>query len=165
MVTTNILTRSSVKASLEKAISLAKVQHPNEAFVSLPEPSPIPEAWKLTPKYFPSHPRQEGKDDQDLLTLLQGKGFHASGAFSNGQVELAVVNSLGVEAYQKYSDLFFHLIAENGKGTGYASFVARDPDQFDIDSLAQEAIRKVSKSRADFRLNPESTKSFLSLML
>jgi PmbA protein len=56
-----------------------------------------------------------------------------------------VVNSLGVEAYQKYSDLFFHLIAEDGRGTGYASFVSRDPDRFDIDSLAQKAVLKASK--------------------
>ena len=76
---------------------------------------------------------------------MKGKGFHASGAFSNGEVELAVVNSLGVEAYQKYSDLFFHLIAENGRGTGYASFVSRDPDRFDIDSLAKRPVGKASK--------------------
>ena len=58
---------------------------------------------------------------------------------------MAVVNSLGVEAYQRFSDLFLHLIVENEKSSGYASFVARDPDQLDADSLAQEAIRKTSK--------------------
>jgi predicted Zn-dependent protease len=56
-----------------------------------------------------------------------------------------VVNSLGVEAYQRYSDLFFHLIAEDQKSSGYASFVSRDPDQLHIDSLAKEAIEKASK--------------------
>jgi predicted Zn-dependent protease len=56
-----------------------------------------------------------------------------------------VVNSLGVEAYQKFSDLFLHLIVENEKSSGYASFVARDPDQLDIESLTQEAISKTSR--------------------
>jgi predicted Zn-dependent protease len=59
-------------------------------------------------------------------------------------VELAVVNSLGVEAYQLYSDLFFHLIAGDGKGSGYASFVSRDPERLDIPTLAEEAVRKAS---------------------
>jgi predicted Zn-dependent protease len=60
-------------------------------------------------------------------------------------VELAVINSLGVEAYQRFSDLFLHLIVENEKSSGYASFVARDPDQLDVDSLAREALGKTSK--------------------
>jgi predicted Zn-dependent protease len=79
------------------------------------------------------------------LKQVKEKGCEASGAFSNGGVELAVVNSLGVEVYQKFSDLFLHLIVENEKSSGYASFVARDPDQLDIDSLAQEAIKKTSQ--------------------
>jgi PmbA protein len=146
VVATNILTRSSVKASIERAIALAKVQHPNDAFVSLPEPSSIPYLETYCEGISRLTPAKKAKMIKALLRLLRGKGFDASGAFSNGQVELAVVNSLGVEAYQKYSDFFFHLIAENGRGTGYASFVARDPDSFDIDALAQEAICKVSKA-------------------
>jgi len=50
-----------------------------------------------------------------------------------------------VETYQKFSDLFLHLIVENDKSSGYASFVARDPDQLDVDALAEEALRKTSK--------------------
>ncbi len=146
VVTTNILTRSSVKASIERAIALARVQHPNDAFVSLPEPSSIPRLETYSGGISRLTPAKKAKMIKALLRLLRGKGFDASGAFSNGQVELAVVNSLGVEAYQKYSDLFFHLIAENGRGTGYASFVGRDPDPFDIDALAQEAICKISKT-------------------
>jgi PmbA protein len=150
VVTTNILTRSSVRASIERAIALAEVQHPNDAFVSLPEPSSIPRLETYSEGISRLTPAKKAKMIKALVRLLRGKGFDASGAFSNGQVELAVVNSLGVEAYQKYSDLFFHLIAENGRGTGYASFVARDPDPFDIDSLAQEAICKVSKTEPIF---------------
>ena len=56
-----------------------------------------------------------------------------------------MVNSVGVEAYQKFSDLFLHVIAENEKSSGYASFVARDPDELDVDALAKEAIGKISK--------------------
>jgi predicted Zn-dependent protease len=82
---------------------------------------------------------------KNLLRRAKEKGCRASGAFSNGEVALAVVNSLGVEAYQKFSDLFLHLIVENEKSSGYASFVARDPDQLDVDALAQEAIGKTSK--------------------
>ena len=145
VVTTNILSRPSVKASLERAISLARVQRPNEAFVSLPGPKPIAEIETFSKNISSLTPARKAKMIKGLLTSLKEKGFYASGAFSNGEVELAVVNSLGVEAYQRYSDLFFHLIAEDGRGTGYASFVSRNPDQFDIDALTQEALLKASR--------------------
>jgi predicted Zn-dependent protease len=50
-----------------------------------------------------------------------------------------------VETYQQYSDLFFHLIAEDEKGSGYASFVSRDPGELNVEALADEAIGKTSR--------------------
>ena len=145
VVTTNILNYSSVKDSLNKAISLAKVQHPNDEFISLPEPQPIPKVGTFSKKIERLTPDKKVKMIKDLFTLVKERGFRPSGAFSHGDVELTVVNSLGVEAYQRYSDLFFHLIVEDEMGSGYASFVSRDPDQLDIESLAKEAIAKASK--------------------
>jgi PmbA protein len=145
VVTTNIFLPSSLKKSLRKAISLARVQQANNEFVSLPGPEPIPEIETFSKNRSRLTPNQKVRTVQSLLRRVKEKGCKASGAFSNGEVELAVMNSLGVEAYQKFSDLFLHLVVENEKSSGYASFVARDPDQLDVDSLAQEAIGKTSK--------------------
>jgi PmbA protein len=145
VVTTNMLQPSSVKNLIQKAISLAKVQRPNDEFISLPEPKPIPVIDTFSINIDHLTPSGKVKMIKNVFSLAKGKGFRASGAFSNGEVELAVANSLGVEAYQKYSDLFFHLIVRDGENTGYASFVSRDPDQLNIESLTEEAIGKASK--------------------
>jgi PmbA protein len=145
VVTSNIFLPSSIRKSLQKAISLAKVQQSNDEFISLPGPKPIPEIETFSKNSKRLTPNQKVRTVQSLLRRVKEKGCQASGAFSNGEVELAIVNSLGVEAYQKFSDLFLHLIAENEKSSGYASFVARDPDQLDVDALAQEAVVKTSK--------------------
>jgi predicted Zn-dependent protease len=145
VVTTNILRPSSLRKSLQKAISLAKVQQPNDEFVSLPGPEFLPETKTLSENISRLTPNNKMGMIKKLLRRVKEKGCRGSGAFSNGEVEMAVVNSLGVEAYQKFSDLFLHLIVENEKSSGYASFVARDPDRLDVDSLAQEAILKTSK--------------------
>jgi predicted Zn-dependent protease len=145
VVTTNIVQPSSFKKILQKAISLAKVQHPNEEFISLPEPKPIPEVETFSGNIRHLTPNQKVRMVKSLLRRVKEKGCKASGAFSNGEVELAVFNSLGVEAYQKFSDLSLHLIVENEKSSGYTSFVARDPNQLDIDSQVQEAIKKTSR--------------------
>jgi PmbA protein len=145
VITTNIFLPSSVKQSLEKAISLAEVQQPNDEFISLPGPKSIPEIETFSKKRSGLTPHQKVRMVKSLLRRVKEKGCQASGAFSNGEVVLAVVNSLGVEAYQKFSDVFLHLIVENEKSSGYASFVARNPDPLDVDSFAQEAIGKTSR--------------------
>ena len=148
VVTTNILHPSSVKDSLQDAISLAKVQRPNDEFIALPGPETTPKIDTFCKSIHRLTPERKVKIVKSILSLAREKGARASGAFSHGSVELAVANSLGVEAYQEYSDLFVHLIAENEEGSGYASFVSRDPDRLDIDSLAEEAIRKTSTKGA-----------------
>lgn len=144
VVTTNMVKPSQLKASLEKAVSLSRSQQPNEEFQSLPEPKPIPGVDTFCKTIEGLTPEKKVKVIKRLVSLAKARGFKASGAFSNGRVELAVVNSLGVEVYQLYSDLFFHLIVGNGKSSGYASFVSRDPEELNVETLAEEAIRKAS---------------------
>jgi len=145
VVTTNILKPSSLKDSLQKAISLARDQQPNEEFISLPGREPIPNMDTFSENIDRLTPDKKVKVIKNLFSKVKERGLRASGAFSQGKVELMVVNSLGVEAYQRFSDLFFHLIAENKESSGYASFVSRDPDQLDIEALAEEAIWKASR--------------------
>ncbi len=142
VLTTNRLSRSSLRDLLRKAISITEVQHPNEDFVSLPTSQSIPEINTFHENIKSLTPNRKVKVINDLFKIVKEKRLQASGSFSNGAVEVAVVNSLGVEAYQRYSDLVFHLIVEKDGGSGYASYVSRDPAQLDIDSLAKEAIEK-----------------------
>jgi len=144
VVTTNILQPSAIKTLVQKAISLAKIQPANEDFVSLPGPKPIPEINTFCKNIRRLTPERKVKIIQEIKTLVQENGLSVSGAFSHGEVELAVVNSLGAEAYQKFSDLFLHLIVQNGKGSGYASFVSRDLDQLQVEPLVKAAVAKAS---------------------
>jgi predicted Zn-dependent protease len=148
VITTNLLHPSSLAEALQRAISLAKIQRPNEAFVSLPAPKPLPKIDTFFENVDHLTPVRRAKTVKELLSLAKEKGCSASGAFSVGKVEVAAVNSLGVEAYQSYSDVFLHMIAENRKNSGYASFVSRDAEQLDIEAFAEEATRKVSRDEA-----------------
>jgi len=105
-VTTNIFLPSSLKKSLQKAVSLAKVQQPNEEFISLPEPKSIPEIETFSKKMNFLTPNQKVKVIKTLLRRVKekrGKGF---GAFSEGEVELAVVNSLGWKPTKNFLTCF-----------------------------------------------------------
>ncbi len=145
VVTTNALHASSLRELLERALLLAKTQKPREDFRSLPGPQPIPEIQTFSEAIDRLTPARKVDVLRGLFRQAGEKGFQTSGAFSHGKVEVLVVNSLGVEAYQAYSDLFIHLIAEKGTSTGYASFVARDADGLDLERLGNEAMEKASK--------------------
>ena len=145
VVTTNILTPSSLKAALERAASLARLLPPNEDFRSLPTPRPIAEIKTFFESIRRLTPQKKVKVVEEVMTLVKENGCRASGAFSHGEVQVAVVNSLGGEAYQEYSDLFFHLIVQDGNSTGYSSFVSRDPGQLQVEPLVRAAFSKVSK--------------------
>jgi len=172
VVTTNLLQPSSLRTTLAKAVSLAQVLPPNPDFVSLPLPRPIMEATTFHENIHRLTPGKKVKAIQEARGLVKEKGADLSGAFSHGIVEVAVLNSLGVETYQKYSDLFFHLIAQNEQGSGYASFVSRDPDQLQIESLARAAVSKISKGKAievppgeyEVILEPEAVQELLTFM-
>lgn len=153
VVTTNQVQSGSVQKILQQAITLAQAQPPNENFISLPNPVMIPEIETFFKNIGRLSPIQKVRRVNDLIKQVNEKGCEASGAFSSGVVELAVINSLGVEAYQKFSDLFFHLIVRKEDESGYASFVARDPDSLDVGALAQEALRKISR-REPIQIDP-----------
>jgi PmbA protein len=144
VVTTNSWQPDSVKPLLQKAIAMARVLPPNEQFRSLPGPKPLPEMNTYCSTVDRLTPDRKVKIIKDLIKRMKPKGLKVSGAFSNGVVESAVVNSLGVEAYQLYSDLVLHFISEGEKNTGYAHFVGRDPEQLNLEELAEEAARKVT---------------------
>jgi predicted Zn-dependent protease len=172
VVTTNLLLPSSLPATLEKAVSLAQCSPPNLDFVSLPPARPIPEVNTFFEGIRRLNPGKKVKVVQELMGLVKEKGASISGAFSHGVVEVAVLNSQGVAAYQKYSDLFIHLIAQNEHGSGYASFVSRDPDRLQIESLAQSALSKISVEKPveippgeyEVILEPDAAHEFLSFM-
>ena len=92
VVTTNLFQPSSVRQFLQKAISLAKVQQPNDEFISLPGPKSIPVIETFSENRSRLTPHQKVRMVKSLLRRVREKGCKASGAFSNGEVVLAVVN-------------------------------------------------------------------------
>ncbi len=171
-VTTNVLHRASLGNTLEKAISLARSLPPNPDFLSFPRPKPISEVRTYFEDIRSLTAGRKVEIVRQAMALAGEKGARVSGAFSHGVVKVAVVNSLGVEARQKYSDLFFHVIAQNDQGSGYAGFVSRDPSQLQIEALTQAAVSKISGTTPievppgeyEVILEPEAVNELLAFM-
>jgi PmbA protein len=172
VVTTNLLSPPSLRTALEKGISLARSLPPNPDFRSLPKAKPIPEVNTFFEGIRRLTPGRKIKAIQEIMDLVKERRASVSGAFSHGTVGIAVLNSLGVEAFQQYSDLSLHLIAHKDHGSGYAGFVSRDPDRLETESLARSAVSKISVERPveippgeyEVILEPDAAHEFLSFM-
>ncbi len=148
VLTTNVLQPSSFTATLERAVSLARFLPPNPDFLSFPQPKPIAAVKTYYEGIRSLTPGRKVQIIREAMSLAGDRGSRLWGAFSHGTVEVAVANSLGVEACQEYSDLFFHSIAQNDRGSGYASFVSRDPAQLRVQALIEAAVSKISDQKA-----------------
>ena len=85
VVTTNLLRPSSVRDALQRAICLAKIQHPNEEFISLPKPRPIPEMDTFSKNIDRLTPDRKVKVIKSLFTRVKKKGLRAQGPFLMGR--------------------------------------------------------------------------------
>ena len=81
VVTTNIIQPSSLRKSLRKAMSLAKAQQPNDEFISLPGPKPVPEVETFSENISRLTPNQKVRVTKNLLKQVKEKRCRASGAF------------------------------------------------------------------------------------
>src|SRR4030043_712883 len=86
VVTTNIFLPSLLKKSLQKAISLAKVQLPNDEFISLTGPKPIPEIETFSKNISHLTPNQKVKMIKSLFRRVKERGTKLLGAFQMGRV-------------------------------------------------------------------------------
>ncbi|HSR12858.1 MAG TPA: hypothetical protein VLS90_15550, partial [Thermodesulfobacteriota bacterium] len=150
VVTTNALDARTLKETLEDSMGLARLLPPKHDFVSLPGPRPIAPAKTFFENIRLLTPQKKVGIIRDLSKVVRESGCRVSGAFSHGTVEVSVANSLGVEAYQQYSDIFMHLILQSGAdqdggGSGYAAFASRDCGGFDWEPLAREAVSKARR--------------------
>jgi predicted Zn-dependent protease len=86
-----------------------------------------------------------------MISEAEEVGASAAGSLSNGYMEFAVANSLGVQAYNKQSLASLTTVMTTDSGFGYADRIARRISDFDPIDAAAEAAARAAQSR-----NPET---------
>jgi predicted Zn-dependent protease len=141
---------------VKQACAIAKVQHPNPDFVSLPEP--VKAALKPPRLYYPRTAQctatQRAVGAKLICDRADRHGAKAYGAFSTGAVEIGIANSLGVLQYALCSDAFVSVIAMTESGAGYAQGAARDFGTLDLKKIAAHAVKKAVDSQHPMSLEP-----------
>ncbi len=146
--TTNNFDDESVHKVVEQAENLARMQEVNEDFESLPDPgcaSDMKNYYSSTAQYSPG---QRASDVEVIAEKAEEeKEFKAFGAHNTVTEELAVMNSLGVKAYDTSTYAYLRTVIEGPNGTGYADQLDRDVDRVKPWQIGDEAVKKAARAQ------------------
>ncbi len=144
----NVLDDTTLQATVEKAIAIAKLQPENPEWVSLPGPIAIPYVKTFRPATAAYTPEARAKAVDVVIRLAKERGFEAAGAFETNATYFAVANSLGVWAYEPRTESEFHaVVMADNDGSGYTQRMNVDAGTFDFEAMAREAVEKAARSQ------------------
>jgi predicted Zn-dependent protease len=141
----NAIDQETLSRVVVQALEIALRQKENGDFHSLPQPSATSATDIKT--HFENTARFSASERAAAVKIIvdrAGKdGLQAAGAFTTEEEETAVVNSLGLAAYQQASraDLNTVMMSDAG-GTGFAQSLAANADSIHPAELADEAAGK-----------------------
>jgi len=145
---TNRLDERSLKQTVDKALEIAKTQKETLHPKSLPTQAKYANLNTFIELTAKCTPQERAEAVSEIIALAQKNKVMASGAFSTNAMDLAIANSLGLQAHQMLTEAKLNLVVTGeGEASGYASHLSRDVAVIDPRALAEEAIKKCLQAK------------------
>jgi predicted Zn-dependent protease len=151
---TDRVTDDGLREVAQRAVGLARLQQPNDAFVSLPGPTPIVPVDAFVARTAAFTPEQRAEAVRAICEAAVGSGLVAAGAFRTARSESAVANSLGVWAYHRDTTADINTVVMGETSSGHAERLTLDAGEIDGAELAAEAIDKCRRSADPQAIEP-----------
>lgn len=152
---TNKHDEKSIREVVVKAQDIAQNQKPDRYFLTLPEPQKVSsiDAFREGTAFFT--PSRRAKIVGQIVKLIEEKNLRAFGALETGVTEFAVANSLGVFLYHPMTSAEISVTAKDKQdNSGFASQLALDVDELNINKVAKIAIKKAILSKNPVEIKP-----------
>jgi predicted Zn-dependent protease len=150
VASTNSLTRGDLKRAYRLAAKIARAQKENPYFTSLPKPASYPVLETHVDETERFTPRQRAMKVRTVIRAAARKNCTVAGSFTTGTSEVAVINTLGVNAYQPLTNSALAVIAMTDSSSGYAEGLSRNVGEIDVAAIAKRATEKAVRCE-----NPE----------
>ncbi|HKZ84451.1 MAG TPA: TldD/PmbA family protein [Anaerolineae bacterium] len=146
---TNDLSRAGVYRTVKRACALARHAPENPDWPGLPEPQPLPEVQAFDEAVAGMTPEGRARAVADICGDARALNLTASGAFSTGWSEYAVMNSKGLFAYAPSTqvDLTFLVERPQESASAYANATGWRLSQIDFEALKRQAIEHTLADR------------------
>ncbi|MBU6998616.1 MAG: TldD/PmbA family protein [Theionarchaea archaeon] len=154
---TNQLDPESIAEVVRRADGIARVQTEIPDFVSLPAPESIPSVKGFYKETAEVEPEARALVVKAAVDQAETLGIESvSGTHYTGKEEIAVANSLGIEAYFEGTVSCFKINTCLEQGTGTAQSFSRNHRDLNPEALTEKACQKALKSRKTEPASPGS---------
>ncbi|MGI8586857.1 MAG: TldD/PmbA family protein [Chloroflexia bacterium] len=154
VASTNDLSQNALAGVVERATMIARFQHENEDYKSLPGAATYGQSSGYDPVTADTPPEVRAAGVGAVCKAAADAGLVASGAFSTGWNEIAVGNSHGVFAYAPQTSAQFSTVIMGESGSGYAENATIRVAEIDASALGKEATDKAVRSRDPAAVEP-----------
>jgi predicted Zn-dependent protease len=152
--TSNRLDERGLDELVEQARLNAKASPEDPAYPGLPEPAAYQQVNSYDPDTASFSPEGRAQLIAPVCRLACQESLNAFGAFSTGEIELAIANTLGVFAYHAASSANFQTVIMGEDSSGWAQGSGWKVSEFDPESLGREAIHKTLRGRHPQKIEP-----------
>jgi len=152
----NDLRQAALVGVVRSAEMAARLQKENPGFRSLPEPEPIRAVEAHSKSTAACTPKRRAEGVEAIVRQAKGSDLLASGAFSTGETELCVANSLGIRAYHAGTAASAMSVVMGETGSGYAAQTSWDVEEIDPHEVGRIAVDKALRSAGPARVEPGS---------
>ncbi len=151
----NDLSPDALRRLAETAVTIAELQPENPDFPGLPQLRPIVAVRSYAQETAEFSPADRARGVKAVCDLARDRGCRAFGAFSTTANEIAVRNSLGVNAYGEFTSASLRsVVMADDEGSGYALRTALNAREVDAEAVAREAVDKAVQSRHPTDIEP-----------
>lgn len=154
VASTNSLILADLKKTLADSIEIAKQQPENPDFPGLPGPADYKEMDTYDEDTARFTPVKRARAVKKVIAEASRRNFTMAGSFATSAGEVAVLNSLGLRAWQPTTSASINMIAMSDTSSGYASDVARRAGDIDVSRLAAVAVEKCDRSQNPISVEP-----------
>jgi len=147
---TNDLSQQGIARAVEQACILARHLPENLEWPGLPDPQTVPDVTAFDDAVASVTPETRARTAAEMCNAARALGMYASGAFSTGWAEYAVMNSKGLLAYAPGTEIGLTFVVEQPEApaSAYASAVGWRVSQIDVESLQRQALDRALAARS-----------------
>jgi predicted Zn-dependent protease len=151
---TNRLDREGIRAVVEQAIAITRLNEADPELLPLAEAAPIQGVERFFEATARATPEERARAVAGAIRVVEEAGQTAAGIYSTGESTLTLMNSRGLSAVHRETMARFSITAMGTDCSGWAKASACHHADLDPVALARRAAGKATESRAPRELAP-----------
>jgi predicted Zn-dependent protease len=151
---TNRLSREGIRAVVEQAIAITRLNEADPELLPLAPAAPIRGVERFFEATAQATPRERALAVAEAIRVVEAAGQTAAGIYSTGDSTLTLMNSRGLAATHRETMARFSITAMGADSSGWAKASACRHTDLDPVELARRAAAKATESRAPRELAP-----------